>query len=381
MKRRAERLGGLGVSGIVTMRRACEAVGGINLASGTCELGAPRALLEAAGAAVAGGLNSYAFPEGVAALRRGVTELLAREGGPPVDPREVVVTVGATAAYSATLMGLLDPGDGVVLVEPYYAWHYNALSLAGCVPEFVRVEAPGYRLTRGALAAAVTPRTRALVVCTPGNPTGRVLDGDELEAIADVATQHDLLVISDEVYDQLVYDGCSHVSPRAHPKLRDRTVVLKSFSKTFHVTGWRVGCAIGREDLVGAVALAHDFFDTCAPTPLQHALARMLEVAGDYYDRLRASYAERREVMCEALAAAGLAPSVPEGAYYVLADVRARGFADADVASRALLERVGIAVTPESAFVRAGQPSRFVRLCFARELDELREAGRRLRRL
>ncbi len=276
---------------------------------------------DAAAAAVRSGPNIYSLPEGVAELRHAIADKLTRDNAIAADPdAEVTITAGATGAYFAALSALVSPGDEVILFEPVYSWHRDAARMAGVTPRLVPPRATGVPPRSGPAARRDRPaHARAIVVCTPGNPSGRVLGEDELAGIAAVAREHDLLVLSDEVYEYLVYDGRRHVSPASLAQLADRTVSIMSLSKTFNVTGWRLGYVVARPELTRALRVAHDLMVTCAPTPLQHAAVAALRMPPSYHDGLRRSFQDKRDRLVDALHAAGLEPQSPQGACHVLA--------------------------------------------------------------
>lgn len=381
---RARRLSGLVQSDIRTMTRECERVGGINLGQGICDLPTPPLVAEGAIRAIRERKSVYSYPEGTAELRRAIAHKLARANGIQADPdKEIVVTVGATGAFAAAVHALLDPGDGILLFEPYYGYHLNAALLAGLEPQYLTLAPPAFALDEDALRAALKENTRAIVVCTPSNPSGKMFTEAELAAVARVAAERDLLVITDEIYEDIRYDGRPHVSPAAVGGLAERTVTIMGLSKTFSITGWRLGYAVARPELAAAITLVNDLFYVCAPTPLQHGVAAGFEAPPSFFAELAADYAVKRERICDALDAAGLAPIRPEGAYYVLADasplMRAEaGRGTAREAALALLEATGVASVPGSAFYRGAEGERLLRFCFAKELDVLDEACRRL---
>lgn len=378
---RSKRLGALEQSDIRAMTRACLAAGGLNLGQGICDLPTPSPVAEGAVRAIRARQSTYSFPEGIPELRAKLAEKLRRDNGLEADPRtEIVVTAGSAAAYTCALHGLLDAGDGILIPEPYYGYHVGAALVAGLVPEHVRLRAPEFRLDEAALAAAVTPRTRALVLCTPSNPTGRMLTRAELEGAARVAARHDLLVITDEIYECIRYDGREHISPATIAGLRPRTVTIMGLSKTFSITGWRLGYAVAPPELAAAITLVHDLFYICAPTPLQHGAVGGLDLPESFYADMRADYANKRARIVGALDAAGLAPVVPEGAYYILADVSALGEPDSKAAALRILAETGVASIPGRAFHSAGGGEHLVRFCYAKEDDILDEACRRLER-
>jgi aminotransferase len=376
----ARRLQGLVQSDIRRMTRECERVGGINLGQGICDLPTPPLVERGAIEAIRKRHSTYSFMEGVPELRTAVARKLARDNALTVDAAsEVAITVGATGAYAATCQALLDPGDGILLLEPYYGYHLNTALLAGLEPQFLTLEAPAFRIDEARLRAALRPNTRAIVLCTPSNPTGHMLTRDEIAVVERVAVERDLLVITDEIYEYIRYDGREHVSPATVGKLRARTVTIGGVSKTFSITGWRIGWAVAPEPLARAIALAHDLAYVCAPTPFQHAAAAGFEAPASFFRELIDGYARKREVCCAALDAAGMTPIVPEGAYYVLADVSKLGFDTAREAAMSLLEHAQVATVPGTSFLRGAAGERFVRVCYAKEDDVLDEACRRIR--
>ena len=376
----ARRLQGLVQSDIRRMTRECERVGGLNLGQGICDLPTPPAVSRAAIAAIEARKSTYSYPEGALELRRAIAAKLARENDLRADPAsEIVVTVGATGAYTAAIHALLDAGDGILLFEPYYGYHLNAAILAGLEPHFCELRPPGFELGEAALRAALLPNTRALVLCTPSNPSGKMLSRSELETVARVARERDLVVITDEIYESIRYDGREHVSPASVADLGERCVTIMGLSKTFSITGWRLGYAVARPEYARAIALVNDLFYVCAPTPLQHGVAAGFDMPASFFTGLIDDYAKKRDVLCDALDAAGMRPIRPEGAYYVLADVSHWGHPSARAAALELLERTGVAAVPGSAFYRGAAGEGLLRFCYALEEGVVREAARRLR--
>jgi aminotransferase len=377
----ARRLQGLVQSDIRRMTRECERVQGINLGQGICDLPTPPLVRDGAVAAIDARRSTYSHPEGVLELREAIAAKLARDNAIDADPKsEIVVTVGATGAFTAAIHALLDPGDGIVLFEPYYGYHLNAAIVAGLVPQYMRLSPPEFALREDELRAAVRPNTRAIVVCTPANPSGKMFARSELEVLARVARDNDLFVITDEIYENIRYDGRPHVPPATVGDLRDRTVTIMGLSKTFSITGWRLGYAVARPELARAMTLVNDLFYVCAPTPLQYGAAAGFRAPPSFFSELADDYARKREMLCRALEQSGLAPIWPQGAYYVMAEIAHLGFASARDAAMAILEEVGVATIPGTAFYSDAEGERFVRLCFAKEDDVLAEACRRLAR-
>lgn len=377
----SRRLTGLAQSDIRYMTRECERVDGINLGQGICDLPTPPPVRDGAIEAILARKSTYSFMEGIVELRSAIAAKLARENGIQADPAsEIVVTVGATGAYTAAIHALLDPGDGILLLEPYYGYHLNCALVAGLEPRYLTLEGPKFELEEAALRAALLPNTRAIVICTPSNPSGRMFSRAELEVVDRVARERDLLVITDEIYEDIRYDGREHISPRTVGSLAERTVTIMGLSKTFSITGWRLGYAVARPDWARAIALVNDLFYVCAPTPLQHGVAAGFGLPASFFEELRASYAAKRELTCSALERAGLKPIWPEGAYYVLADIGGLGFPSARAAALALVEQARVATVPGTSFFKGSEGERFLRVCFAKEDDVLAEACRRIER-
>ncbi|MFF3904834.1 pyridoxal phosphate-dependent aminotransferase [Streptomyces sp. NPDC001848] len=377
----ADRLRGLAQSDIRRMSRESDRAGAINLGQGICDLPTPPAVADAAKAAIDRNDSIYTYPEGHLALRRAIAEKLARDNDLQARPDgEIVVTVGATGGYAAAVNALLNPGDGILIMEPYYGYHVNGAVIAGLEPQFLTLAPPEFTLTEQALRAALRPNTRAIVVCTPSNPSGKMFCRAELEAVARVAHDRDLLVISDEIYEYIRYDGRAHLSPAAVGGLWSRSVTIMGLSKTFSITGWRLGYTVAPEPLSQAIALVNDLYYVCAPNPLQHGVLAGFSLPPTYFARMASDYQRKRDRLCGALTEAGMSPIVPDGAYYVLADVTDWGFATAHDAAVAVLEHGGVASVPGSAFYRGGTGEGLLRFCFAKEDDVLEEACRRISR-
>jgi len=293
----------------------------------------------------------------------------------------LIIGGGATGAFTATCLALFDPGDEIILFEPYYGYHLNTVISFGLSPVLVPTRPPGWEIDFEALGRAVTPRTRAIVVCTPSNPCGKVWSMAELDRLAALAEKHDLIVITDEIYEHILFDGQRHVPFATRPGGRARAVSISGLSKTFAITGWRVGYLTAPPELARRITVTHDLLYVCAPTPLQHGVTAGLGMPDAYYEDLSRSYGKKRDILCSALADAGLTPYVPRGAYYVLADIRRLGAPDAKAAAMTLLERTRIASVPGMSFYTDPVGETLCRFCFAKEDDVLEEAGRRLRAL
>ena len=364
------------------MTRVAQEHGAINLAQGFPDFPMPAPMKEAACAAINGDVNQYAVTWGAAPLRIAIAEKYRRWYDLAVDPdREVTVTCGATEAMASVFLALVNPGDEVIVLEPFYENYGPDAILAEATPVFVPLEAPDWRLDPARLRAAFTPRTKAIIVNTPHNPTGRVLTRDEITLIAELCVEHDVWAITDEIYEHIRYAG-NHHPIATWPGMAQRTVTISGLSKTFSCTGWRLGYAVAPAPLTAAIRKVHDFLTVGAPAPLQAAGAVGMAFDADYYNRLALEYRERRDVLCGALAEAGFTFAVPEGAYYVLADYSAMSDSDDRTFARWLASEGGIATVPGSSFYydRAA-PRRVVRFAFCKRLETLERAAERLARV
>ncbi|MGI8953334.1 MAG: pyridoxal phosphate-dependent aminotransferase [Nocardioidaceae bacterium] len=380
MKTSSERIGGLGTTIFAEMSALATRTGAVNLGQGFPDTDGPAAVIEAAVHAMRTGRNQYAPGPGVPELREAIAAHQLRWYGIELDPgREVAVSAGATEAIAAALFALVDPGEEVVALEPYYDSYVAGIQLAGGVRRAVTLRAPDFRLDVEELRAAVGPRTRVLLLNTPHNPTGAVLTGEELQAIADVAVENDLVVISDEVYEHLIFDGRRHVPLATLPGMGERTLTISSGGKTFSLTGWKVGWATGPAPLVEAMLTAKQFMTYTSGAPLQPAIAEALGSADSYFEQLTAKMQGARDQLCAGLAAIGFGVFVPEGTYFVTTDVRQLGFDDGLAFCRALPERAGVVAVPHQVFyddTDAGRP--LVRWAFCKRPEVIDEALSRL---
>jgi aminotransferase len=367
------------------MTRVAREHGAINLAQGFPDFPAPDLLKEAAVQAIRDDVNQYAITWGAPSFRNALAARYRDWYGMDPDPeREITITCGATEGMASVMLSVVNPGDEVIIPEPFYENYGPDAILSDARPIFLPLDPPAYRLETGHLQALLSPRTRAIVLNTPNNPTGRVFSRSELEAVADAARQHDLLVITDEIYEHIVYQG-EHIPVATLPGMRDRTITVSGLSKTFSITGWRIGSIVAPPGITAAIRKVHDFLTVGAPAPLQEACAVGLDQLGEeYYQGLRGDYTERREIMVQALAAAGFGFEPPEGAYYVLADFSALGEPDDVAFSHRLTSDAGVAVVPGSSFFshgeKADQGRTLVRFAFCKKRETLEEAGERLLR-
>jgi N-succinyldiaminopimelate aminotransferase len=379
----AMRLQGLGTTIFAEMSALALRTGSINLGQGFPDVDGPESVLEAAVKALRGGRNQYAPGIGVPELRTAIAQHQQRFYGLPVDPdTEVVVTTGATEAIAAALLGLVDPGDEVIALEPYYDSYAACIAMAGGVRVPVTLRPPGFRLDPDVLRAAVTARTKVLLVNSPHNPTGMVLGDDELRAIAAVACEHDLVVITDEVYEHLTYDDVRHVPLASLDGMRERTLTISSGGKTFSFTGWKVGWASGPADLVRATLTAKQFLTFTSAAPLQPAIAEALALGDEYYDDLRSTLQGKRDRLSDGLSSLGFDVYVPAGTYFVTTDIRPLGFDDGLDFCLRLPERCGVVAIPHEVFYddkQAGKP--LVRWAFCKRDSVLDAALDRLQSL
>jgi aspartate/methionine/tyrosine aminotransferase len=352
----------------------------INLGQGVPDFPCPEELKAAACAAIAQDINQYAITWGDRLLRQAIAVKAGKTLGRAINAEtEITVACGATEAMVATMFGLLDPLDEVIVFSPFYENYGPEAILCGNTLKFVKLQPPAFTFDERELAHAFNDKTRAIIVNSPHNPTGKVFGKDELKAIARLCQKWGVLAITDEIYEHIIYDGAKHIAIGSLPGMEELTVTINSLSKTYSLTGWRVGWAIARPDLTTSIRKVHDFLTVGAPAPLQRAGVAAISMPQKYYDELIVQYDLRRRHMLETLDLAGIPYFKPQGAYYVFSDVSQFGFADDVSFTKHLIEKVGVAVVPGSGFVRpaTGQPV-YVRFCFSRRLETLEEARRRL---
>lgn len=379
-----ERCGLVMQSDIRAMSIECAHMGGINLSQGVCDTPVPPVVLQGAADALMQGSNTYTHHTGIRELREAIAQKQRRFTGVQFDAdREIVVSAGATGAMYCAFQALLNRGDEVIVFEPFYGYHVSTLRAVEAAPVFVPLDpSSGWSLRIDDLEAAVTPKTKALLINTPANPSGKVFSRDELALLAEFAIRHDLFVFTDEMYEHFVFGGRSHVSMAALPGMRERTITISGLSKTFSVTGWRIGYALCDERWAASIGYFNDLYYVCAASPLQAGVTAGLRELGDsYYHGLSAEYEAKRDLFCAALAEAGLAPHVPQGAYYVLANTERLPGATARERAMHILRETGVASVPGSAFYHDGGGENLVRFCFAKESHVLEAACERLQKL
>src|SRR5580658_8950293 len=339
-------------SEIRAMSVACEQIGGINLAQGVCDTPVPVPVEEAAIQAIQAGHNIYTRLDGITRLRNAIAAKQQRDYGLDYDPEtEVLVASGATGGLHAASMALLNPGDEVLLFEPFYGFHVATLKSMRVKPVFVPLAEPNWALDTDALHSAITSRTRAIILNTPANPSGKIFNRSEIQAIAAVCKDHDLFLFTDEIYEYFVYDGTEHICAATLEGMRERTIVMSGFSKTFSITGWRLGYVTADAKWMAAMAYFHDLTYVCAPSAFQHGAAAGLEqLPPEFYTQLAADHQSKRERIVAALRDAGMEPGVPAGAYYVLASAERLAGRNSAEKSRTLLAATGVASVAGSAF-------------------------------
>ncbi|MBW9207344.1 pyridoxal phosphate-dependent aminotransferase [Mumia sp. zg.B17] len=381
MKTSSMRVAGLGTTIFAEMSALAVRTGAVNLGQGFPDTDGPQDVIDVAVEAMRSGANQYAPGIGVPALRQAVADHQHRWYGIELDPNtEVAATTGATEAIAAAILGLVDPGDEVVVLEPYYDSYVAVLEFAGGVRRPVTLRAPDFRLDLDALRAAVGPRTTMMLINSPHNPTGMVLNPEEREAIRDLAVEHDLVVVTDEVYEHLVFDGHAHVPLATLPGMRERTLTISSGGKSFSFTGWKVGWLSGPPELVRAAVGAKQFLTYTSGAPLQPAIAHALGHDAAYFEGFAATLQARRDQLCAGLDEVGFTTYVPEGTYFATTDIRPLGYEDGIEFCRALPEIAGVVAVPTQVFYDdedAGRP--LVRWAFCKQEPVIAEALRRLR--
>lgn len=356
----------------------------VNLAQGLPDFPCPPELKEAVTRAVFDDVNQYAITWGDKFLRAAITEQTKKFTGLTIEPEtDITVCCGATEAMVATMLALVDPGDEVVVFEPFYENYGPDSILCGAVPRYVKLHAPDWTFDEDELAKAFNENTRAIIINTPHNPTGKVFNLKEMTAIANLCQKYNVLALTDEIYEHILYDGAKHVSMAALPGMADLTVTINSLSKTYSVTGWRVGWAIAKPELTLPIRKVHDFLTVGSPAPLQRAAVTAINMPDKYYDELKSKYAERRTMMLDILDGVGIPYYKPEGAYYAFCDISGLGFKSDMDFTKYLVKDIGVAVVPGGSFFGPDAENRhnYVRFCFSRKEETMLAAKERLKKL
>ena len=387
MNRMSQRVQGFTESVIREMTRVVNQHGGVNLAQGMPNFPPPQEILDAAHRAIDGDFHQYAITWGTPSLRRAIADKYRAFYGMAIEPDlHITVCCGATETMLSTLLAVLNPGDEVIIFEPFYENYGPGCIISGAIPKFVPLEPPHFTFDPDRLAQAVTPRTKAIVFNSPNNPTGKVFSRAELQMIADLCLKHDLLAITDEIYEHIVYDGLGHTPMATLPGMAERTITISGISKSYSVTGWRVGYAVAPPDISVGIRRAHDFVTVGAPHPLQEAAVTALRLPDSYYVYLRESYQARRDLLWGYIESAGFVAWKPQGAYYILTDVahfmKQVGVDDDTAFAMYLIKEIGVATVPGSSFYAHRELGRTkIRFCFPKTDDMLRDAGERLQKL
>jgi aminotransferase len=364
------------------MTRLAQEFDAVNLSQGFPDFATHQTLKDAACAAIQGDINQYPITWGAENFRQAIARDFSRRYGVKTDETQVTVCCGSTEAMLSTLLAVLDPGDEVVIFEPYYENYGPDSIISGAVPRFVRLHEPDWTFDERELTAAFNDRTRAIIINTPNNPTGKVFTKDELQFIAKQCLKWDVLAITDEIYEHIIYDGLRHTPIASIDGMPDRTITINGLSKTFSVTGWRVGWAIAPTDLAGPIRKMHDFLTVGAPAPLQEAGVAALAMPESYYTEMAAGYARRRAMLCDILERHGFIFKKPQGAYYVMTDIAHFGFQSDIEFATYLVKEVGVAVVPGSSFFNDRKLGRTkVRFVYSKKDETLREADKRLAKL
>jgi N-succinyldiaminopimelate aminotransferase len=375
------RLAGFGTTIFTEMTRLANEHSAINLAQGFPDFDGPEFVKAAAVDAIGRGLGQYARMIGAPSLHEAIAHDSERRGNAYAPHTEIVVGCGATELIFATIAAICDVGDEVILFEPFYDSYRASVCMAGATPRPVTLHWPEFRWDEEELRRAFSPRTRAVIVNTPHNPTGRVLTREELSVLAKLAREHDVIVIADEVYEHLVYDG-EHVSISTLPGMRERTVSLHSLSKSFSLTGWRVGWALAPETIATAIRTAHQFITFAAPTPMQEGAAAAMRAPASYFEELSSMYRKKRDLLVDVLSGVGFEVRAPSGAYFVCAGIAQLGFDDDVACCRYLTTEIGVAAIPPSAFYERSELGKsYVRFTFCKRDETLRAAAERLARV
>ena len=373
--RLSERSAGLQQSSIRSASARCNAINGINLGQGVCDIPTHEVIKLAATEAIHTNKNLYAPHEGLFELRTALANKIQTLNRVSVDPiREILITHGSTGAYVSAIK-TFNPGDEVILLEPFYGYHKYILELLGMKIVTVKTTLENYSIDFDQLDRVITKKTRGIVLCTPCNPSGKVFKKDELIQFGEFAKQHDLFIITDEIYEYITYPGHEHISMASLEDYWDRTVTISGFSKTYNVTGWRLGYAYAPENIIAKMALVHDLLYICPPTPLQHAMIAALALDNDYIVSMQQAFLSKRNYMVSALRELGFSVQEPEGAYYLMADFRHLNFKDDEAAALLLLEHAKVATVPGRSFYQNPDDGRSqIRFCFALEENKLKVA-------
>lgn len=375
--------GDISQSEIRNMSIECDRLNGINMSQGVCDLELPLEIRSGLEVALNENHNHYSRYDGVEALRVAISNKMLSYNKIYANPKtDIVVSSGATGAFYSTCLALLNRGDEVIVFEPYYGYHVSTLIASGVKPVFVSQNINDWSIDFNKLNDAINKKTKAILVCTPSNPSGRVLSLAEIKILSEIAEKNNLFIFSDEIYEYFIYDNLKHISPGSYPALADRTITISGYSKTFSITGWRIGYSVSNEKWAKIIGYISDLIYVCAPTPLQHAVANGInKIPESYYRELQSQYLEKRNLVCRTLSEIGLNPIIPQGAYYILADVSKLPGKNSKEKAMFLLNKSTVASVPGSAFFSSEVGENYVRFCYAKPTDVINEACRQLIKL
>lgn len=378
----ADRISSMRQSDIRRYSAICAKVNGVNLSQGVCDQPAPDEVKDAARRAIDDDHAIYTSLLGIIELREAIAEKMRNFNGIDCDPEsEVCVNVGSAGSFGCAVLATLNPGDECIVFSPFYSYHVNLLKLVGVKIKFVDLNPPDWAYRSEQLKEAFTERTKMVLVNTPGNPTGKVFSEAELREVTELANQHNAWIVTDEIYEYITH-GKPHISVARFPEARGRTITISGASKTFAVTGWRIGYAVAPAEIIEKIAVVNDLLYICAPAPLQYGIAAGLKLPKEYYQNMCDDYQTKRDMLAETLRSVGFTPFVPEGSYYMLAAFEKGRWADGTAATESILEQVGVAAVPGAAFYRnPADGENQLRFCYAKKMEDLRDACARLSRL
>lgn len=377
------RLGRLMQSEIRNMSIECDRVGGINLSQGISNFPLSSFIKNGSVNAIEKGINYYTRYDGVQELREAIAIKANLYNNIQCDPnKNIIVSSGATGAFYCACLALLNPGDEVIMFEPYYGYHINTLFAAEAIPVYVRMSPPLWSFKIEDLEAVITPRTKAIMINSPANPSGKVFSSEELNLLGEFCIKHDLFVFTDEIYEYFLYDNKKHISPGSLEKFKSRTITISGYSKTFSITGWRIGYCIVPEELHDTIGYINDLVYVCAPSALQYGVAKGInEIPHDFYLSIQERFIKKRDLLCSVLKKIGIEPFNPDGAYYMLSDVSEVKGSSSKEKAMYILNKCKVASVPGMAFYHDEGGENLVRFCFAKEDDELNRACENLLRL
>lgn len=382
MKEVSERTKTFSESVIREMTRLSREHNAVNLAQGFPDFPSPEFIKNSAIEAIKKDINQYSYTWGSTKLRRAISERYLKKYKFPFDPEKgITICCGSTEAMISSLMAILNPGDEVIIFEPFYENYVPGTILTGAKPVYVKLYEPSWQYKKEELEKAFSEKTKVIIINNPHNPTGKVFSRKELEEIAELCIKYDCFAITDEIYEYIIYDERKHILLSSIDGMRERTITISGLSKTFSITGWRIGYAIASSELSSSIRKVHDFLTVCAPAPLQEACANVLNLSEDYFVRLRMDYQRKRDILMEYLEKTGFKAFKPSGAYYIMTDISEFGFSNDWEFMKFLIKEIGISGVPGSSFYHDDSGNQKVRFCFCKKDETLHEAGKKLKKL